>query len=57
MKKVIIVFSVLVLAGIFSSCEKKAEPKVPAVKTETVAADTTVADTAHAETPAPAPEK
>ncbi len=53
MKKVIVFFSVLVLAGVFTSCEKKVEPKAPAVQTETVAADTTVADTTQAETPAP----
>jgi len=53
MKKVMVVFSVLVLAGVFNSCEKKTEPKAPAVQTETVAADTVAADTTQTETPAP----
>ncbi len=57
MKKVIVFFSVLVLAGVFSSCEKKTEPKAPAVQTETVTADTTATDSIQTEAPAPATEK
>ncbi len=53
MKQVMVIFSILMLVGVFSSCAKKAEQKAPEVQVETTVVDTAAADTVSAETPAP----
>lgn len=52
MKKLTVIFSILMLVGVFSSCQRQAEQEAPKVEVE-AAVDTSVVDTMKADTPPP----